>query len=105
MVAMYILLAVAGVSLVAHFLASSVAYFLLRHHVSLSEQLFSFPVQIPAKFGLLRLRYFFPFVRISAVASLAPRALPWLSVARYMGFLFFCTALAFIVVAFLVKPA
>jgi len=105
MVAMYIVLAVAGISLVGHFLASSVAYFLLRHHESLSEQLFSFPVQIPAKVGLLRLKYFFPFVRLPAVASLAPRALPWLSIARYMGFLFLGAAVAFIVSAFLVKPA
>jgi hypothetical protein len=104
-VAQYILITVAAVSLVAHFLASSVAYFLLRQQETLTEQLFSFPVQVPANVGLLRLKYFFPFVRFPAAASEARRVLPWLSVARYTGFLFLCAAVGFIVSVLVVNAA
>jgi hypothetical protein len=104
MATMYTLLVVAALSVVGHFLASSVAYFFLRPYESLSDQIFSFPVQIPARMGLLRLKYFFPFVRLPNVASVAPRAVPWLHVARLMGFLFLCAAVGFLLLAFLVKP-
>jgi len=104
-VAQYILIAVAALSLVGHFLASSVASVLLRQHEALTEQLFSFPVQVPANVGLLRLKYFFPFVRLPAGVLEAPRALPWLTVARYMGCLFLCAAVGFIVSVLVVNAS
>ena len=94
---------IAAVSLVAHVTASSIAYFLLKDEQTILQRLFSFPTQMPARVGLLKLRYVFSPVQRGTEPPLPHSASMWVRLARYSGLTGCCAFVLFFAVAVLVE--